>query len=211
MKISMLQLKSIARAMLGKGKRLASATLSVERLRAAVETGHEATNGQSFDTPKQAVLEAVVSETILEYADQLVVAGSKAVVLNETIRTVTRKGTDSVDVHRTQRSNLGEARPAVAGIHRLRTYIASITRQGAAAVSPKTRKALVREFNSLPAKSFALLNVGDDKAGFGLVRAKAIIGNMAVAESEAVDSFTKRQLALGIATGKADATRKSTR
>src|SRR6266487_1550502 len=158
MKITMLQLKAIASAMLSKGTRLASATLSVDRLRSAVETGHEAAGGQSFDTPKQAVLESTVSQAILDYANGLVVAGSKAVVLSETIRTVSRKGTDNVDVHRTQKSNLGEARPAVAWIHRLRTYIASITRQGASAVSRKTRVALVKEFGGLSAKSFAVLN-----------------------------------------------------
>lgn len=196
MKITQAQLDSLCDAIMASGSRLASAGLTVERVRKAVESGHPAITGQKFDTPKQAAIESAISAAVLRYASKLTVDGSQAVVVSDNLRTATRKGSDTVCVVRTVRSDLGEAKPAVGWLHRLRSYIAAIRRDGERAVSVKTRRGLVAEFNKLSQPDFRCLNVSNDSTGFGLTRGKAIIANMGQAEGEAVADFKARMAAM---------------
>jgi len=198
MKITQIELNRLASALLVSGSRIGSVTLTVDGLRKAVESGNPASNGVHYDTPKLSVLESAVANALSEYAQKLVVAGSTQALLSESAKTYQRKGTDTIAIQRLARYDLGEAKPAVAWLHRLRAYISAIVRDGAQAVSAKTRGKLVKEFNALAkAKAqFACLNVSDDKQGFGLAKAKGIIGNMAAAETEAQAQFAKRQVAL---------------
>jgi hypothetical protein len=96
-------------------------------------------------------------------------------------------------VIRNTKADCGEAVKAVAWLHNVRAYVGAIARDGRKAVSPKIRRGLVLTFAALKPADLALLNVGDDaKAGFGLVKAKSIVGNMAAAEAEAIVKFDKR-------------------
>ena len=192
MKATKNQLATVARALLCGSTRLGSVNLTVDKFRAAIEGGHPSVGGMKFDTPKQSVLEGVIAEICAEFAGGLAVPGSVVLVTADNIGTFVRK-TGEVAVRRRVTSDCGKARPAVAWIHKLRVYVGAIKRDGAAAVSAKVRNGLVAEFNRLTSQDMACLNVGDDGHGFGLVKAKSIIGNMTAAESEALTAFAERQ------------------
>jgi len=178
--------------MLSASSKIGSATLTVDRLRSAVESGHPATGGVKYDTPKQVALESALQSALTAYASRLTVEGSESRLLSDNIRTAKDKA-DKVRVIRTSKSDCGEAVKAVAWLHNLRAYVGAIARDGRKAVSRKIRNGLVLSFSTLKPADLAALNVGDDdKAGFGLCRAKTIIGNMSAAESEAVAKFDKR-------------------
>ncbi|HXJ59207.1 MAG TPA: hypothetical protein VNU68_21310 [Verrucomicrobiae bacterium] len=204
MKITQTQLIAIAHSMLSAGNRIGSVTLTVDRLRSAVESGHPATGGVKYDTPKQGALEAAVASVVTAYAGKLTVDGSVVRVLSDNLRTAKAKD-DTIRVIRNQKADCGQAVEAVAWLHNLRAYIASITRDGAKAVSRKIRAGLVTAFNALKPADLAVLNVGSDKTagtgGLGLAKARKIVANMAAAESEALATFVERQTALGIAQG----------
>ncbi len=194
MKITQNQLTSIATAMIAHSTRIGSVNLSVDSLCRAVESGHPATCGAKFDTPKRNVLEKTVADVMAAYAARLTVADSVRRVLSQSARTAQRKD-GTVYVQELTRVDCGNAKPAVAWLHRLRSYIGAIRRDGDRAVNAKTRKGLVAEFNGLAKADFAALNVCDDQTGFGLVTAKTIIGNMSQAEKDAVAVFNARNAA----------------
>jgi hypothetical protein len=93
----------------------------------------------------------------------------------------------------------------------LRGYCNTVRRSGK--TSAKTRQALVAEFNGLAKADFACLNVSDDKAGFGLVRAKEIVSDFKAAERDWLATFqanqTKAQASLDLAQAKANAKAKT--
>ncbi len=192
MKITLNQIHSIATDIMAQSTRLGSVQLKVDSLRTAIETGHPAVGGVKFDTPKQSLLEKIVADVMAEYTHKLVTADSQRRVLAVNARTATRQD-GTVYVLEQTRVDCGTAKPAVAWLHSLRSYVNAIRRDGESAVNAKTRKSLVAAFNALNQKDFAVLNVCDDKTGFGLVTAKKIIGNMGQAEKDAVAAFNARQ------------------
>jgi hypothetical protein len=216
MKVTQNQLNVLCDAMLAAGSRIGSATLTVDRLRTAVEAGHPALSGQKFDTPSKAVLEASVSDAVGRYAQKLVLDGQEVKVMSDSLRTAERKD-GAVYVVRNTKADMGNARPAVAWLHRLRSYMNAIRKDGERAVSSKVRESLVAEFGKLTVQEMRCLNVSDDSAGMGLSKAKSTVANMAAAESEAIAEFKARQAAASatndsnaaVAKAKADAKAKT--
>jgi hypothetical protein len=195
MKIPNTTLLALATSIYSRGKSIGSATLTVDRLRKAVESGDEATAGQKFDTPRTSDLIKAVQTVIEQQAERLAKPKTGTGLISSKVRLQAMPKTGQIRVRTLELNDSGEARAAAAWLFDVNRYRSTVIKGGK--VSVATRRELTKRFGQLSIKDMACLNVSDkqDSTGtLGLTSARTILANWKESERSWVQSFTDRQI-----------------